>query len=74
MKRRSKKNFFFYINLDTIMNSLGKLNRTLNIRNTKIGLYFIFLFFTFLFLSVYCIFRTRIRNQCDVTGYSHTVT
>ena len=33
-----------------------------------------FLFFSFLFLSVYSIFRTRIRDQWQVTGYCHTVT
>ena len=52
MKKRSKKIFFFYIDLDTIMSSLDKLNRTLNVRNTKIGLYFIFILCLFLFLEL----------------------
>ena len=38
----------------------------LHIRNAKIRLYLIFLFFS--------IFRTRVRSQWDVTGHCHTVT
>jgi len=34
----------------------------------------ILFFFSFLFLSVYTIFRTRVRGQWYVTGYYHTVT
>jgi len=44
-----------------------------NVRNTKIGLYFIFILFYFLFLLVYSILRTRARDQWDVTNHSHTI-
>jgi len=34
----------------------------------------ILFFFSFLFLSVYAIIRTMVRDQCDVTCHGHTVT
>jgi len=37
------------------------------------GLNSILFFFSFLFLSVYSIFRTRARDQWDFTGNGHTV-
>jgi len=43
------------------------------VRNAKIRLYFIFIFI-FLFFSVYSIFKTRFRDQWDVTGHGHMVT
>ena len=42
------------------------------VRNAKIGLYLIFFFF--LFLLVYSIFRAKVKDQWDVTGHGHTVT
>ena len=62
----------------------GKLPEILQTQDLRVGLleiqrldsilfFFIFIFI-FLFFLVYSIFRTRVRDQWDVTGHGHTVT
>jgi len=53
--------------METIFVGCHRKVQSLDVRNTKIGLYLIC--FSFLFFSI---FRTRVRNQGKVTG--HTVT
>ena len=43
-----------------------------NIRNIKIRLYLTYFSFPFFFLSVYSIFRTKVRDQGEVIGYTVT--